>query len=137
MDIDDRVARFTLKVVFPKILPEVAVMVVVPDAMVVARPLPSTVTTDESEEVQVTCVVISSVVPSEYVPKAVNWSVTSTGTLDSVEIADIETSVAGGSPELPFPPPPPPHPKNKRTNMIKITRRRIPTISFSLKTKTS
>jgi len=65
MDIEDRVARFTLKVVVPEILPEVAVMVVAPDATVVARPLPSTVATDESEEVQVTCAVISLVVPSE------------------------------------------------------------------------
>ena len=50
---------------FPDTLPKVAVMVAEPDATVVAKPLPSTVATDESEEVQVTCVVISLVVPSE------------------------------------------------------------------------
>ncbi len=65
MDIEDMVARFTLKVVFPEILPKVAVMVVVPAATAVARPLPSTVTTDELEEIQVTCVVKSLVVPLE------------------------------------------------------------------------
>ncbi len=65
MEIEERVARFTLKVVAPEILPEVAAMVVVPDATAVARPLPSTVATDELEEVQVTCVVMSLVIPLE------------------------------------------------------------------------
>ena len=126
MDIEDRVAWFTLKVVVPEILPEVAVMVVVPDATVVARPLLSTVATDESEEAQVTCVVISLVVPSEYVPKAVNWSVISAGTLDSVGITDMETRIAVDPTGSALNPPesvpvPPPHP----TKLRKTTSRRL------------
>jgi len=45
--------------VFPEILPEVAVMVAGPAATAVARPLLSTVATNASDELQVTCVLIS------------------------------------------------------------------------------
>jgi hypothetical protein len=45
--------------VLPEILPEVAVMVAVPAAMAVAKPSLLTAATDVSDEVQVTCVVIS------------------------------------------------------------------------------
>ena len=66
----------TVRVVFTEIVPEVAVMVAVPAVRAVARPLlliPATVVLDE---LQVTCVVISRVVPSEKVPVAVNcWVV--------------------------------------------------------------
>ena len=57
---------------FTEINPEVAVMVVVPAVRAVARPLRLTVATEVSDELQVTCVVISWVVPSEKVPVAVN-----------------------------------------------------------------
>jgi hypothetical protein len=67
-DIEDRVAWFTLKVVVPEILVEVAVTVAVPGATAETRPSLLTVATDVSDEIQVTCVVISWVVPSEYVP---------------------------------------------------------------------
>jgi len=43
----------------------VAVMVVLPAATVVARPLLFTVATDVLDELQVTCAVISRLVPSE------------------------------------------------------------------------
>ncbi len=79
-EIEDSVARFTLKVVLPEIDRKVAVMVAVPAAMALPPPLPSTVATDGSEETQVTCVVMSLVVPSEYVPKAANCPLTSAGT---------------------------------------------------------
>ena len=70
------VAAVTVRVVLPEILPEAAVMVEEPAATAVARPLLFTVATDVLDEVQVTCVVISWVVPSEYVPVAVNcWVV--------------------------------------------------------------
>ena len=62
----------TVRVVFTEIVPEVAVMVAVPAVRAVARPLlliPATVVLDE---LQVTCVVISRVVPSEKVAVAVN-----------------------------------------------------------------
>ena len=62
---DDRVAEFTVRIVFPEIVPEVAVMVVTPVARAVARPLLLTVAIDVFDELQVTWVVISWLVPSE------------------------------------------------------------------------
>jgi hypothetical protein len=80
-DMKDRVAEVTVRVVLPVIAPEVAVMVAaaVPAATAVARPLPLTVATDVLEDLQVTCVVISRLVPSEYKPEAANCRVTPTG----------------------------------------------------------
>ena len=69
---EDRIAGVTVRVVFPEIFPEVAVMVAEPAATAVARPLLLTVATDVLDELQVTCVVISWVVPSEYAPEAAN-----------------------------------------------------------------
>ena len=54
-----------VRVVLPEVLPKVAAMVAVPTATDVARPLLLTVTTDVLDELQVTCVVISKLVPSE------------------------------------------------------------------------
>ena len=56
---EDRVAEVTVRIVFPEILPEVAVMVAVPAEAAVARPLPLTVATDVLEDCQATCVVRS------------------------------------------------------------------------------
>jgi hypothetical protein len=64
-DMEIRVAEFTVRVVLPEILPEVAVIVVVPAATAVARPLLLTVATDVLDELQATWVVISWLVPSE------------------------------------------------------------------------
>ena len=58
-DIEERVAEVTVRVVFPEILPQLAVMVVVPAATAVARPLPLTVATDGSDELQDACEVKS------------------------------------------------------------------------------
>jgi hypothetical protein len=58
-DMKDRVAEFTVRVALHEILPEVAVMVAVPVLMAVATPLLSIVATDVSDELQVTCVVMS------------------------------------------------------------------------------
>jgi hypothetical protein len=88
-------------------------MVVVPDAMVVAKPLPSIAATDELEEVQVTCVVMSWVVPSEYMPKAVSCSVISAGSSELAGVIDMAIRLAVepadaelDSPEsVPVPPP--------------------------------
>jgi len=95
---EDRVAEVTVRVVLPEIVPEVtvmvAVMIVVPAATAVARPLPSTVATDVLEEVQVTCVVISWLVPSEYAPEAANCWVTPTGMLGLTGVTDMEDRVA-------------------------------------------
>jgi hypothetical protein len=64
-EIDDRVAEFPARVALPEILPEAAVMVAVPTARAVARPVLLTVATAGSEEVQVTRAVISKLDPSE------------------------------------------------------------------------
>jgi hypothetical protein len=56
-DIEDSIG-VTVRVVFPEILPTVAVMFAVPAATAVARPL-LTVATDVLDEPQVTCVVRS------------------------------------------------------------------------------
>ena len=69
---EDRVAEFTVRVVLSAILPVVAVMFVVPTETPMARPVLSIVATDVSNEPQVTCVVMSLLVPLEYVPVAVN-----------------------------------------------------------------
>jgi hypothetical protein len=76
---EDRVAEFTVRVVFSGMLPEVAVMIVVPIETAMARPVASIVATFGSDELQVTCVVW--VVPSEYLPVAVNRSMAPTGML--------------------------------------------------------
>ena len=62
---EDRIAGATVRVVFPEILPEVAEIVDVPTATAVARPLLFTVATDILDDLQVTCMVISWLVPSE------------------------------------------------------------------------
>jgi hypothetical protein len=64
--------EITVKLVLPEILPEVAVMVAVPVATALPSPLLSTVATGKFNDFQVTWVVISKLVPSEYVPVAVS-----------------------------------------------------------------
>ncbi len=71
-DREDWVAEVTVKFVLPEIVPEVAVRVAVPTETAVARPLLLTVTTAVFDELQETCAVMSWVVPSAYVPVAVN-----------------------------------------------------------------
>ena len=53
-EMEDRIAKVTVRVVLPEILPDVAVMVVFPAARAVTRPLPLTVATGVLDEVQVT-----------------------------------------------------------------------------------
>jgi len=64
-DMEDRVAEVAVRVVLPEIIPELAVMVALPAATAVARPLLLTIATDVFDELQVTCVVILWLVPSE------------------------------------------------------------------------
>ncbi len=64
-DMEDRVAGITVRSMFPEMLPEVAEMVDVPTATAVPRPMLLTVATDIFDEVQVTWVVISRLVPLE------------------------------------------------------------------------
>jgi hypothetical protein len=88
-------AGVTVRAVFPEILGEAAVMVAVPAATAVASPLLSTIATGVLDEAQVTCVVISWVVPSAYVPEAVNCPVFPAGTLGLAGVTDTEDRVAG------------------------------------------
>jgi len=98
-DMEDRVAGVTVRVVFPEILPEVAVMVALPAERPVARPLLFTFATDGLDELQVICVVIAWLVPSEYVPEAVNCLVTPIGTLGLAGVTYMETSADVGPPD--------------------------------------
>ena len=66
----------TVIAVEPMTAPRVAEMVVVPDATPLAKPLTSTVATDGVDEPQLTSAVRSRLLPSLYVPVAVNcWVV--------------------------------------------------------------
>ena len=73
---DCSVAAFTVNVVEPEMLPSVAVIVLLPTASGVAKPLEFAalliVAVTVLEELQVTVEVISFFVLSEYIPVAVN-----------------------------------------------------------------
>jgi hypothetical protein len=76
---EDRVAAVTVRVAVPDLPLKAAVMVAEPAATAVARPLLLIVAADVGSEDQVTCVVMSRLVPSEYVPEAANcWVVPAT-----------------------------------------------------------
>jgi len=87
-------AEVTVRVVFPEIVPKVAVMVVVPAAMDVARPLLLMVTVEVLDELQVTDPVTLPLVPSENVPVAVNCWVAPTGMVERAGVKDSEDRVA-------------------------------------------
>jgi len=93
-DMEDRVAEVTVRIILPDINPEVAVMVAGPCAMAVARPLPLTVTEEVLDELQMTWVVISKLVPSEYAPEAANCWVIPAGMLALTGVTDMEDRVA-------------------------------------------
>jgi hypothetical protein len=57
-DMEERVAEVAVRVVLPEIIPELAVMVALPAATAVARPLLLTIATAVFDELQVTCIVI-------------------------------------------------------------------------------
>ena len=91
-------AAATVMVVLPEILPRVAVMVAVllaatPVGTVTKPPL-VTVATAGFDELQVTCVVISWPVPSEYTPIAVSCGVRLRGMLGLVGVIAMEDKVA-------------------------------------------
>jgi hypothetical protein len=96
-DMEDRVAEVTVRVVLPEIVPEVtvmvAVMVAVPTATAVARPALLTVAMDVLDERQMTRVVISWLVPSEYMPEAANCVVNPTGMLGLTGFTDMEDRI--------------------------------------------
>ena len=92
---EDRVAGIIVRVVLPQMLPEVAEMMEVPTATAVARPMLLTVATDVFDDLQVTCVVISWLVPSEYMPVAVNCWGTIMGMIAEDGVTAMEDRVAG------------------------------------------
>ena len=106
-DMVERVTAVTARAVLPEIPPEVAVMVLGPAAMAVARPPLVTVATGAFDEPQVTCVVISRLVPSEYAPVALNCWVTPMGRIGLVGVADMEDRVAEVTARAVFPEIPP------------------------------
>jgi len=87
-DREDKVEGVTpLMVAVPEILSRLAVTIAVPAATAVARPLLLIMATEWFDELQVTCVVISWLLPSEYVPVAVNrWAIP---TLSMVALAGV------------------------------------------------
>jgi len=105
MDTEDKVAEVTVRVVLPETFPRRAVMVMAPEASDAARPLPLTVASDRLDEVQVTSGVISWLVPSEYMPRAVNCWSNSAGTLGLAGVTIIEDRVAGVTVRVVFPEP--------------------------------
>ena len=100
---EERVAAVTVRIVLPEILPWVAVMVTAPAVTAVAKPLVSIWAHDVSDELQVTCAVISSVVPSEYVPMAMNCRLTGTGMLGVAGVKAMEERVAVFTVRAPLP----------------------------------
>jgi hypothetical protein len=94
IDMEDRAAEVTVSVPLPEAIPEVAVTIVAPAARAAARPLLSTVATRVLDELQVTCLVMLKLVPSEKMPMAVNCWLTPTGMLELAGVTDMEDSAA-------------------------------------------
>ena len=103
---DFRVALVTVRVVYPGIIPAMALIVAGPTERPVAMPLPFTVAIELLDEIQVTWVVISYVVPSEYVPTAENCWVVPAGMLGLAGVTDMDTRVEDDA-VSDIPPPPP------------------------------
>jgi len=122
---DTSVAEVTVKEVVPEMLPDAAVIVVCPVATEVASPLEPEallmVAMAVFEESQVTDLVISRVVLSEYIPVAVNCWVVPLAILGFVGITAMEVSVPplGESCTLPLlPVPSPEHDERANPNDI-------------------
>jgi hypothetical protein len=98
-DSDESVAGVTVSVVEPDMLPNTAVIVEVPAARQDARPLEPAalliVDTVAFEELQVTDAVRFCVVPSEYVPVAVNCLVVPFALVGLDGLIEMDASVAG------------------------------------------
>jgi hypothetical protein len=99
---------FTVSKVFPKIFPDVAVIVVGPAATAVASPEALIVALVVSDELHVADEVTFCVLLSEYVPVAVNCWVAPTAILGFAGVTAIEDNVAPPLPPDGTPPPPPP-----------------------------
>ena len=91
---EDKVAAVTVRVAVPDLPLKAAVIVAVPAALAVASPLLATVAVVVLEELQVTCVVMSWFVPSEYEPEAENCWVFPAGTPAVAGVTAMEDRVA-------------------------------------------
>ena len=91
---ETRVTAVTVNVAEPLIVPEVAVIVADPGAMVVAKPLPLMVAIEVAEDVQVAVPVRFLVVPLLYVPVAVNCCVFPTASEGAAGVTAMEVNTA-------------------------------------------
>ena len=92
--IEVNTAAVTVNVADPVIVPEVAVIVVVPGVRLVASPPLLTVAIAVADEVHVTVLVRVCVVPLLYVPVAVNCCFSPAGTDGDAGVTAIEVSTA-------------------------------------------
>jgi hypothetical protein len=107
----------TVSVVVPVMPPEEAEMVLLPAATPVARPETLIVATEAVADNQLAAAVRSFVVPSLYVPVAVNCCVAPVAIVGADGATAMEISVAAGGGVGPDPEPPelPPQPTNRLT----------------------
>ena len=94
--IDTSTAEVTVRTVVPEMLPDVALIVVVPAVAAVAFPPVAMVETDALDELHVTKAVMSLVLVSEKVPVAVNCWVVPAAMLGFAGVTAIDTSEGGG-----------------------------------------
>ncbi len=99
METNVTVSAFTVRVVLPEIVPNIALIVVVPATMEVARPLEPAVSLmlalAVSKELHVTDAVRSFLVPSEYIPVALNCWVVPIAMDGLVGVTSMDARVAG------------------------------------------
>ena len=93
--IETRVADVTVSFVDALTLPDAALIVVLPEAIVVAKPAALIVATAEVEEVQVTELVTSCMLPSLKVPAAANCCICPAATVRFAGVTASETRSAG------------------------------------------
>jgi hypothetical protein len=91
-------AGCTVNVVFPLTLPKVAFIIVLPTDTPLANPPALIVATPGTDELHTTWLVTFCVLPSEYVPVAVNGCVPPTGMPGLTGVTAIELNVGGGAP---------------------------------------
>jgi hypothetical protein len=93
-DIDNKTGAVTAILADPVMVPEVAVIVVVPGVTLVAYPAAPIVATAETDVVQVADCVKSCVLPSVYVPTASNCCPVPSGIAAPLGVIVMETKVA-------------------------------------------
>jgi hypothetical protein len=117
----------TVNVALPDTEPDLAVTTVEPTATVWASPEPElTVPTDGLADDQLTLLVKSAVVLSEYVPVALNCWVSPAGTLGALGITAMECKVTGGGAAgVDEPPPQASSPRNRISAKVYLMQDKI------------